>query len=91
MINNNNRTPSPVPRPSLLVRSDATKPRRLRTGIDPLMAGEVDARIAHSIELIEILQRQRSRGILDGGPVDVGRCMVELCLDVAGSVWVLAV
>lgn len=76
MIHNNNRTPSPVPRPPLLIRRDATEPGRLWLSSDALMAGQVDAGVAHGIELIQIRQRERSRGVLDGRPVDVGRCMV---------------
>lgn len=76
MINNNNHTPRPIPRPPLLIRRDTTEPGRLRVSSDALMAGEVDAGVAHRIELIEISQSERCRGVLDGGPVDVGRCVV---------------
>lgn len=91
MVNNNNRTPCPVPRPPLLIRSDAAEPSRLRTGIDALATGEVDAGVAHPVKLIKIRQRQRNRGVLDGSPVHIGRCVVELSLDIAGSVLVLTV
>lgn len=91
MINSNNGTRSPAPRPPLPIRRDATEPGWLRFGSNALMAGEVDAGVAHGVELVEVPQGERGRRVLDDGPVDIGCCVVELRLDVAGSIGILTV
>lgn len=71
MVNNNNRTPSSMTSSPLHVRRNTPEPRRLRFSSDPFMAGQEDTGIAHAIELIEIVQCERSWGALNERPVQV--------------------
>lgn len=71
MVNNHNRTPSSMTSPALLVRSNSPKPRRLRFRTNPFKAGQEDAGVSHAVEVVKIVQRERSWGAWDDRPVQV--------------------